>query len=133
MPVLRFLSTLQKVCRATSPLLGISSVMSVTPKVLRACESGARRYMRKVRWVVGPPELRLAERLYGVVSITCHPGFTGSLPSYRTLQGTGQHFQYADSKRTKYTLTHPLLSNDGAVLFNQQNRFVILKNMYIIL
>lgn len=85
MPVFRFLSTLQKVCGATSPLLGMSNEISVTPSVFRACESGARRNMRNVLWVAGPPELRLAQRLYGVVSITCQPCFTASFPSYSTL------------------------------------------------
>lgn len=64
MPVLRFLSTRQKVCGAASPLLGSSRPMSVTPSVCTPCQSSARRYVRKTRWAVGAePELRLAERL----------------------------------------------------------------------
>lgn len=68
MLVLRFLSTRQKVWGVLSPLLGMTRQMSVTPSVLWPWGSAARRYVRKVRWCPGPPELRLAERLYGVVS-----------------------------------------------------------------
>lgn len=81
MPVFRFLSTLLKVCGANSPLLGMSREMSVTPSVFRAWESGARRYVRKVRWMVGLPVVRLAERPYGVWSITSQPDLEDSLPS----------------------------------------------------
>ena len=81
MPVLRLLSNLKKVCGATSPLLGMSREISVMAIVLRACESGARRYMRNVRRPEVMPLLRLAERPYRVCSITSQPDLEDSLPS----------------------------------------------------
>ena len=85
-PLLRLRSTRLKVCGVLSPLPGITRQMSVTPSASWP-RSAARRYDRKQRGAPGPPALRLAQRLYGVVSTRRKPARGASRPSQCTLRG----------------------------------------------
>lgn len=83
MPQLRFLSTLQKVCGAVSPLLVIMMQISVTAREFCGWTGDALRKVMKMRCAV--LLFMLAQRPYGVAWMTSQPWIRRSFPSYRTL------------------------------------------------